>query len=164
MDHVRWCESNIAAGKSLATTAKDIRKGKEGIGFLAAPDKLNDFQRRAITILGIVGNGIYNAPIVWNSIQWNPRFICVTWWGTLSTFDFVALTQLVLLAHEARIRATVAPKSFKYLELRLHEKSHVGGYADRHPSIEEAVAGFRAAFGEDHPVRYPMPERLPEIA
>jgi hypothetical protein len=153
MDHVAWMESNIAASKRQRPTAADRRREKEGRGWYAAPDTLNDFQRRAITILGIVGNGIYNAPISWDGACWDQRFIIVPWHGSLSTFDFTALSRFCFLCHEARIRGDISPKAFQYLTVSLHQRSDQGGMASRHPNLEEAVVAFRQEIGSNHPVK-----------
>jgi len=155
MDHACWVERNIEAGKKQHQTKSDWRKAKEGIGWQAAPDKLNPFQRRAFDILGIVGNGIYNAPIAWGGICWHPYFITVSWRHSLATWDFAALTRLVFLCHEARIRCGVAPKNFNHIEIHLSERTHLGSMSVRHPNLDEAVSDFRGYFPATHPINYP---------
>ena len=159
MDHVAWMESHIAASKRQRPTAVDLRRQKDGRGWYAAPDTLNDFQRRAITILGIVGNGIYNAPVSWQAAIWDARFIIVPWHGSLSTFDFTALSCFCFLCHEARIRGDISPNNFRHLTVSLHQRSDQGGIAARHPNLEEAFAAFRREIGADHPVKYAAAER-----
>lgn len=119
---------------------------------------------KVATILGIVGGGIYNAPIRHEGIDWTAtRFIPVVWRGGLDTWDFNRLTTLVLLCHEARIRCDVEPRSPQYLRLCFTQRSHEGGISSRHPNIDEAIASFRAALGPDHPVSYRTPA-APETA
>lgn len=154
MDHAGWVERNMEAGKKLHRTARDVRKAAEHKGYLAAPDELNPFQRRAFDILGIVGNGIYNAPIAWESVYWMPRMISVSWRHSLATWDFTQLTRLVFLCHEARIRADIAPKGFREIEITLSERSHEGAMNWRHPDLDEAVEDFRRYLPADHPIRY----------
>ena len=154
MDHAGWVQRNNEAGKKLHRTARDVRKAAEYKGYLAAPDELNDFQRRAFDILGIVGNGIYNAPISWETVYWEPRCIAVNWRNSMSTFDFSQLTKLVFLCHEARIRADISPKGFRHVEIMLSERSHEGSMSARHPDLAEAVADFRGYFPTEHSINY----------
>lgn len=154
MDHATWVERNIAPGKKQNQTARDRRKAAENKGWLAAPDKLNAFQRRAFDILGIIGNGIYNAPISWDTVYWAPRAVSVNWHDSLATWDFAALTRLVFLCHEARIRADISPKGFRHVEIMLSERSHEGAMSWRHPDLDEAVKDFRGYLGADHPIKY----------
>lgn len=157
MDHAGWVESQIAASKKAKLTKKAQRLAAEHKGWFAAPDKLNPFQRRAFDILGIVGSGIYNAPIAWNSVIWAPRFIVLQWYGSLATWDFSQLTWFTLLCHQSRIRGCIAPGAPRHLEIALHERSHEGGMATRHPSLDEALGSFRAAVTVIHPITYTAP-------
>jgi hypothetical protein len=162
MDHAGWVESSIAASKPRATKA-ELRKAKEeNRGWAAAPDKLNAFQTRAINILGIVGGGIYNAPIGWNGFRWSARSISCSWFKGMGTFDFSDMTRFVFLCHEARIRGHVAPLARQYLEISLHERGAAGGMASRHPSLDEAIAEWRTSFPSDHSIVYRAPEQVSE--
>lgn len=152
MDHAGWVERNIAASKRYKPTAADRRRMADRRGWFAAPDILNPFHRRAFTILGIVGGGIYNAPIEWDSVRWEARFIILNWRGELSTYDFSGLTNAVLLAHDAGIRLGVAPK-MRWLEITLHQRvrrQEQMSSASSHPSMEAAVASHRARFPAGH--------------
>lgn len=150
-DHARWVQSSITALKASEPGAKERRAAAEHKGWYAAPEELNDFQRRAIGILGIVGGGIYNAPIGWKSVYWAADFIAVPWRNSLATFDFSELTTLVFLCHEARIRACVAPRPL-YLEITLSQRMDVGDVSRRHPGLDEALLQFRGWFSADHPI------------
>lgn len=154
MDHAGWVQRNLEAAKSMATKA-DIRRALEKQqGWVAAPDVLNDFHKRAFTILGIVGGGIYNAPIAWNSVYWDKRTIICSWWKGLGTFDFSALTEFVFLCHEARIRGEIAPCNHRHVQIVLCERDAAGGMSRRHPSLDEALAAWRERFPADHSVVY----------
>lgn len=161
MDHARWVASNIAASKSRAPTAREKRYAAGHKGWFAAPDELNSFQRRALDILGIVGNGIYNAPISWETAYWHPRMIAVSWRNPLATFDFTALTRFVFLCHEARIRGEISSKGFRYLEIHLSQCVDVGSIGRRHPNLDEEVAAFRQEFPADHSINY---RKAPAVA
>lgn len=109
-------------------------------------------------ILGIVGGGIYNAPINVAKIDWsNDRFIDVKWRGQLATYDFGHLTTLVLLCHEARIRVSVEGCGPQYMRLFFSQRQAEGSMSSRHPSIEQAVATFRAYLGANHHLIYRAP-------
>jgi hypothetical protein len=154
MDHAGWVERNNAAGRTIHNTQRDKRNAAEHKGYLAAPEHLTPFQRRAFDILGIVGGGIYNAPIAWEGVYWDARMISVPWRNGLGTFDFSGLTRLVFLCHEARIRAEISAKARQYIEIHLSERRHDGGMSRSHPNLDEAVAAFRAEFPADHSIVY----------
>ena len=154
MDHAGWVEGQIAAMKPRATKSEKRKAEEEGIGWAAAPDRLNDFQRRAFNILGIVGGGIYNAPIAWRTVYWQSRAVIVSWDHSLSTWDHNELTTFVFLCHEARIRGGISPLAPRYLSISLHPRVAEGGIANRHPSLDEAVAAWRERFPADHNIVY----------
>lgn len=156
MDHAAWVERSNAAYKSRKPTAAQRRAAAEGKGPFAAPDKLTPFQVRAFDILGIVGGGIYNAPISWNSVHWMPRQIIVPWRNNngFGTWDFMGLTRFVFLCHEARIRGYLEAGAPGCLWVWLSERSHEGAMHVRHPNLDEAVAAWRREFPADHPIVY----------
>jgi hypothetical protein len=151
MDHADWAQRNITAAKKTAKKQRsDNRKG-----YAAAPDELNAFQRQVMTILGVVGGGIYNAPIAWDAIVWmGGRGMIVPWRNDLSTFDFQNLTALVFLCHMARIRCCVSPHGPGMLGLMFHPREAEGGMSQRHPDLDEAYAAYNARFPADHSIRY----------
>lgn len=154
MDHAGWVERNIAASKSREPNAREKRAASDNKGWFGAPDQLNTFQYRALGILGIVGNGIYNAPISWDGVHWTPRMIAVNWRNSLGTFDFTSLTRFVFLCHEARIRGEISPKGFRHVEIMLSQRTHGGAMHARHPNLDEAVTAFRAEFSRSHSINY----------
>lgn len=159
MDHAAWVEDNIAAAKRMGARKrrKDARRGLE-----YGPDKLSDFQAKVFDILGMVGGGIYNCPISWDTVDWN-------WGGGLSllwdsrgwsTFDFSNLTLLVFLCHEARIRCEIEP-SMNRMRLSFNQRLAEGPTSRRHPDLGEALAWFRGYVPADHRVFYRAPEEAP---
>lgn len=159
MDHAEWVEDNMAASRRGAKKPKRDPITGEIRGPYGAPEKLNEFQARFFDVLGMVGGGIYNAPISWDGVYWNfGGGVAVPWQhGHFATFDFDRLTRLVFLAHEARIR----------IELRVHgrgwlicgwPRSHDAENCGRHPNLDEAVTAFRAYLPHDHRIIY-RPER-----
>lgn len=167
MDHAGWVEENIRAAKNIRKGAIDKRRAKEGRGWLAAPDKLNDFERRAFTLLGIVGGGIYNAPIAWESLRWGRHWMALRWelGHGFATWDGSQLTNLVFLAHDAAIRLHISP-AMRGLELVLHQRKHHadtnGPVSEGHPTLEQAWARYRARIPLTHPVHFKEPAKAKE--
>ena len=164
MDHAKWAEMNNAAGRRNCKKPKRDRDGFV-VGYHAAPEKLTEFQSKVVNIIGIVGGGIYNAPVTWDTIDWNcGRGISLIWRGQLATFDFDRLTRLVFLCHDARIRASIDPAGPGILRLSFHERSHESGSLARHPDLAEAVAAHRAYVPADHSIAYRIPPEAAEEA
>ncbi|ABD25070.1 hypothetical protein Saro_0623 [Novosphingobium aromaticivorans DSM 12444] len=160
IDHAAWVEDNNRGYNQMYAKRRSWKP---------APEKLTDFQAKVMDICGMVGGGIYNAPINWEKVSWgvghNHSGIFVPWRdGRMSTFDFYPLTLLVLLCHEARIRCEIRAKSAGHFELSFFQRSHEGGMALRHPNIDEAVAVFREYLPDDHRIRYRLPEVQSEPA
>jgi hypothetical protein len=153
MDHADWAMGNINAAKRLA---KSHPKNKEYQRYLKAPAELNEFQKCVMDIVGMVGNGIYNAPIAHDCIDWQHGRdgVSMTWRGDLSTFDFDGLTRLVFLCHEARIRLSIDPAGPKLLRLSFWPRKAEGPWHARHPNLDEAVARFREYLPIDHRIIY----------
>lgn len=156
MDHAGWVENNVRLERKrfLEARRRKPRKDTEK-GYGAAPETLTPLQRKVFDILGMVGGGIYNAPIAWDAIVWRwGNGIAIPWRNGMSTFDFRELTMLVLLCHEARIRCGIQPHGFKHLLLTFFQRGHEGGMSARHPNIDEAVADFRKYLPDAHPIIY----------
>ena len=153
MNHAAWVQRQIQPGKAMTRKArKDITKG-----WHAAPDVLTPFQCRVFDILDMVGGGIYNAPINWDSLSWKGfgHGIAVPWLRRgLSTFDYSELTRLVFLCHEARIRCEIRPHGPTGLLLMFHQRVPAERMGDHHPNLDEAVATFREYLAADHQVIY----------
>jgi len=109
--HVDWLRANY-----------DIKPSKLGI--------------EVANVLGLVGCGLYNAPINHKKIDWkNERMIDVVWGQDLSNWDFCNLSVLLVECHRRMLRVTIMPCNFNYLKLRffLREKRH----GARHEIIPE---------------------------
>ena len=163
MDHAGWVQKHLDAVRQHKPTAAQRRAASESKGDFAAPEQLNAFHKRAFDILGIVGGGIYNAPISWGAVYWAPRQIIVPWRfnNVFGTFDFSGLTVFVFLCHEARIRGYLESGAPGGLKIWLSERSHEGGVSQRHPSLDEALADFRRWFPVDHPTTYSAADAAP---
>lgn len=154
MDHAAWVESNNAAANKIYAKRRSYKP---------APEKLTPFQAKVMDICGMVGGGIYNAPINWEKVNWGTgarwSVVSIPWRdGRMSTFDFFPLTLLVLLCHEARIRCEIRAKTAGYFELSFSPRSHEGDMAVRHPNIDEAVTAFRQYLPADHRIIYRVEE------
>jgi hypothetical protein len=152
-DAGRWAEDNIAAAKrSLKPAQKRSQKGYAG-----APDRLSPFHLRVFDILGMAFGGVYNAPILWDSIEWTGwgagALMVPVKCGEIATVDGYALTVLVFLCLEARFRLAIRPRvsSFK---LHFSARCESGSLASRHPNLAEAVSNFRAYLPSGHRVIY----------
>lgn len=155
-DHAGWVQNELTASKQRKPTARERERAKERCGWHGAPDKLNDFQKRAINVLGIVGGGIYNCPVSWNTVKWWPRQLIFTWYGNgFGTWDYHNLTTFMLLCHKARIRGYIGPCNQKYLHVFLSEREHEGAIHTRHPNLEEALEQFNSWYPHEHPITYP---------
>jgi len=152
MDHAKWMESQNAALNRLSAKRKNWKP---------LPEKLSEFQAKVMDILGMVGGGIYNAPIAYSSIDWAYGFngVSVVWkWSDFATWDGSQLTQLVFLCHEARIRCELAPAGPHMLRLSFWQRKATGDIAVRHPNLDEAVAAFKRYLPADHRILYREPE------
>lgn len=148
MDHAGWVERNIAAAKGDLSAA-DKRRAAQGRGWGAAPDTLNPFQRRAFTLLGIMGSGIYNAPITWETVEWRPHSIWLTWQGELSTVDWRSLTDGVFLAHAAGIRMAIQPAG-RALRIGLADYANPDGWNYRKGLLADVIEAHRERFPAGH--------------
>ena len=162
MDHAAWMESSLRAF-NLIEQSKPRRRLRE------VPETLTPFQRRVVQIMGIVGGGIYNAPICEvQRIDWTHGYsgVSLTWKRDLATWDFNQLTMLVFLCHEARIRCEIEAVAPHVMRLSFWQRGEDGNMSTRHPNLAEAVESFQKALPAEHNIRYENRERadfyLPE--
>ena len=144
LDHAAWMQQEIERIKQR----KPIR-GK------LLPSELSEFQKRVCNIVGIIGGGLYNAPINIEKINWDfGGGVSLYWTRELSTWDFSQLTLLVFLCHEARIRLQVEAYGPRATKLSFWQRKATGDIAVRHPNLDEAVADFRKWFSSEHQINY----------
>lgn len=146
MDHADWVEKNNRALKRT-----------RGRRCQHLPDALTEFQKIVCDILGMVGGGIYNAPINHENIQWDESYahaIRVVWRHEMASFDFDELTKLVFLCHTARIRVAIDGCGPHMIRLTFSERKAEGDIAVRHPNLAEAVAVFEKYLPPEHRVRF----------
>jgi hypothetical protein len=160
MDHAGWVERNANAAKSMDAASRKrmgtrAKRKDNTKGWLACPEKLSPFQASVMNILGMVFGGIYNAPIAWDSTQWEYGggvSVVLRRTNPLSTFDWSNLTTFVFLCHEARIRGQVEPGGWNSFRLSFWKRDRAGSMSQRHPNLDEAVAKFREYLPADHSI------------
>lgn len=150
-DHAGWVERQIPCARPSRKARADNTRG-----WAAAPEKLSEFQAKVFDIIGMALGGIHNAPVCWDTVQWRGDGrgigVPIKSWFSLSTFDSAALTTLVFLCHEARIRLDILPNGPRGFLLRFHPRAKWSGGYDGHPNLDEAVAKFRAYLPAGHRV------------
>ena len=67
----------------------------------------------------------------------------VSHYGTLSTFDFDALTRLVFMAHDRCVRVEIGQSGPWRLKIMIHKRRRVGDMQERHPTIDDALIRWR---------------------
>lgn len=98
------------------------------------------FEWRAEQVLSRAFGGMHH---VYN-LHKSPREWHLNHYGDLSTFDFNALTLLVLGAHEYCIRLSIQSSGPRMVKICLWpRKVRLGHFCDRHPTIEEAIERYR---------------------
>lgn len=105
---------------------------------------IGEFGARVADLLGELYAGIYHIPHQrLQKVDWeNPHFIeIVVDDNQYATFDFGYLTHLVLLCHRECIRGEVSAARQGLLRLRFHPRQRKGSMSQRHPTIEEVLAG-----------------------
>lgn len=179
-DAASWVQHQLDATIKRKATKRDRELAGEGRGWYGAQrvlasdgsaPKLNEFHSKAFTILGLVANGIYNAPIAWHLTHWRKSHVIIVWqWGDgFGTFDFDKMSMLWMLCHMARIRGYISAPSGgrKMLEIFLSQRSHEGSMSQRHPSMEQALDAFFDWYPQEGPLtlNYPgdRPFPLPAI-
>lgn len=117
--------------------------------------ELNEFEKKVVDIIGMVGGGIYNAPINPSKVDWNyGSGISVVWQREMSSWDFNQLSLLVFLCHTARIRVQIEGCGPRNMRLSFWQRKSSGDMAVRHPDLAEAVASFEEYLPKDHRVRF----------
>jgi hypothetical protein len=103
--------------------------------------EMTDDQRACFDVLELVFYGAHHVP----KVQSYGKGIKVNVFsGKLATFDFDYLTRLVVLCHDACVRAEIVQGGPGNVGIVLH-KRHVreGRMNERHPRMEDAIAAIR---------------------
>ena len=67
----------------------------------------------------------------------------VNHYGTLTTFDFDNLTNLVFLCHDRAVRAEVGQSGPNMVRISIWQRKREGGFSERHPTIDVALETWR---------------------
>ena len=96
-------------------------------------------------ILGRVWYGIYHmSEKALRRVEWkNEMYMSVIIDEELATWDFCALTELVVLCHDRCVRMSVQGCGPHRTRLMFHARVREGDIALRHPTIEEAIGRAR---------------------
>ena len=140
-DHAGWVQRQITIHRSERPGQQVVRQPNRLKGWAAAPLTLDLFQEQVCDVVGIVGGGIWNAPIDWSRVRWGGDYAPfeMPWYRALTTYDDQSLTDLVFLCHVARIRCTIAPENKLDLVLSFWPRVVCGNSYVRHPGLDEAV-------------------------
>lgn len=133
------------SGRDMTTDASDHCSRWSGI----PQEKLTAADRAHIGLLcDAFRLGPWNIPVNWRRVDFgwpnqHTRFaLCQP---QIATFDNDRLTRLVVLAHDRLIRVEISPLSFRYIAVDMWSgRERTGGMAQRHPTMEDAVASLRA--------------------
>jgi hypothetical protein len=112
--------------------------------------------REVANILGYVGNGLYNAPINIEKIDWtHPYIIEVVWSSYMASWDFPVLTRLWVECTRRMVRVSVEGCAPRRLKLQFHKRHQRNGDVfERLPDVEELVAMVDAEWGR---IRFSLP-------
>ena len=99
-----------------------------------------DGHARCLDLLCAVFKGRHHVPPVY---QFGAGIKCSVYGGA-DTFDADLLTRLVVLCHDRAIRGEIVSSGPNRIGILLHPRQREGGIAERHPTIEDAIAGIRS--------------------
>lgn len=108
--------------------------------------ELSDLGIKVLRICSIIHGGLHNTPEnTLTKTDWsNKHHIDITTFYSFSTIDDSRLTQLVLLAHDFKIRVEIKPCNFKYFRILFHQrKKRTGSLFERHPTMERVLKDWR---------------------
>lgn len=109
-------------------------------------------EHRMLYVLDCAFRGIYHneKPLHKENIGSEYEWWWISYYGDLSTFDFDILTRLVVAAHEACVRVSIQNSGPGMVKIMLHPRNgREGNFAERHPTIENAVEHVRKWFMKD---------------
>jgi len=109
------------------------------------------FGRKIANIIGYVGNGIYNAPIKPEKVDWDDEdYIVVNWGGDLTNWDNKSLSKLFVLCARQMIRFTIEPSSPSTIKLSFWQREgRTGGISHCLPDAEDLIKDIDNDFSEN---------------
>ncbi len=104
-------------------------------------DRLSPLGTQVAQVLGVVGGGIYNAPINVDRVNWTDNlYIRVYWRGGMHSWDLPHLTLLLAECSRRLLRVEINPCNPQGLELVFHQrKTRTGHTYERLPEIREIL-------------------------
>ena len=107
---------------------------------------------RAAAVLAVAFGGVHNLPSCSRGrTDWSHGHrVEVLIDRALSTWDGSELTRLVVAAHDAAVRVTVEPRTFRHLVLVFHHRARAGHWAERHPTLDDAAEHVRRGYALPH--------------
>lgn len=100
------------------------------------------FEKKVEMVLTRMFHGIHHVP-GWEKREPFGDGIRVVVKAGLASYDFPELTSLVVACHDLAVRVEIHPAGARKLALCFHPRRRDGQMWERHPRIEEAVAGAR---------------------
>ncbi len=102
--------------------------------------------RNVAELLWTWARGIYHMePAALRKAEWSSARLVQVWVsGDLATFDYDELTRLVFLAHDHSVRLAIKSHGPGRIALMFWPRTREGDLTRRHPTLEQAVATFRA--------------------
>jgi hypothetical protein len=121
--------------------------------------ELSPLGENVARLLNEWAGGIYHLWPEASRSNWkDPNYIMLTIRSEIATFDFDSMTRLVFLCHDYAIRCSAHGVGPGYTRLMFHQRQREGHMAQRHPTIEQALAEYRRF----HPAPETGPVSLPE--
>jgi hypothetical protein len=134
----------------MQTPQFDILSENDGAGYLkSCKIKASKLGNVVANILALVWRGLYHLdPGTIKRTDWTDDYcIAINLQNqALATVDYNELTQLVVLAHDACIRVSIAGIAPRTMRLTFHARKREGNYSQRHPTIEDHTAAIRRTF------------------
>lgn len=130
----------------------DQQEAYAGAGWVIDAFRVPDISplgRKVADILGAVWRGIYHLDEkAIRRVEWtNSEFMSVRVPGSLATWDFNRLTELVILAHDSCTRLEVRSDAPRCLRLVFHARAgREGRMSERHPGMEDAIKSARELY------------------
>lgn len=108
---------------------------------------LTDPERELVTVVcTALRQGPWNVHQSWGIMRSGPSYASISVRHDLATYDVDALTRLVFAAHDRCCRVSVGPSGPGRLNIAVNPRAGREGdeYWHRHPTIETALADWRA--------------------
>lgn len=103
--------------------------------------KVDEKGSRVAELLNWLFDGIYHEQDAVMRADWaNGMYVSINISTDLATFDGNLLTRLVVGAHDRAIRVSIRSAGQRHVGLLFHPREREGHFAQRHPTIEDAIA------------------------